>query len=133
MPDRTQPLNLGEQLLEQFLTAGRTLDPRDAPRFAEQYTRALGLGSAAVYLADIQQHRLVALAQGPDLPIDGTLAGWTFRTGSMRVAEDTGAGLVAWFPLTDGAERLGVLGLRTPALDREAVRRCGCWPRCSPW
>ncbi|BAJ26382.1 MULTISPECIES: hypothetical protein [Kitasatospora] len=49
------PLNLGEQLLEQFLTAGRTLDPRDAPRFAEQYARALGLGSAAVYLAVLRR------------------------------------------------------------------------------
>ncbi|RAJ45521.1 stage II sporulation protein E [Kitasatospora sp. SolWspMP-SS2h] len=124
MPERTPPLNLGEQLLEQFLTAGRTLDPRDAPRFAEQYTRALGLGSVAVYLADIQQHRLVPLAGGLDLPIDGTLAGWAFRTGSLRVAEDTGSGLVAWFPLTDGAERLGVLGLRTTSLDRDAIRRC---------
>ncbi|MFE1316322.1 PP2C family protein-serine/threonine phosphatase [Kitasatospora phosalacinea] len=126
MPDETETpsLNLGEQLLEQFLTAGRTLDPGEAPRFAEQYTRALGLGASAVYLADIQQHRLVALAEGPDLPIDGTLAGWAFRTGTMRVAEDPDSGLRVWFPLSDGAERLGVLGLRAPSLDREAVRRC---------
>ncbi len=42
----------------------------------------------------------------------------------MRVTDDGGAGLVAWFPLVDGAERLGVLGLRTAALDRETIRRC---------
>ncbi|MFE6746482.1 PP2C family protein-serine/threonine phosphatase [Kitasatospora purpeofusca] len=124
MSDETLPLNLGEELLEQFLTAGRTLDPKDAPRIAEQYTRALGLGSSSVYLTDIQQNRLVALADGQDLPIDGTLAGWAFRTGSMQVAEDDTTGLVAWFPLVDGAERLGVLGLRTRSLDRVAVRRC---------
>ncbi|MGW4378927.1 PP2C family protein-serine/threonine phosphatase [Kitasatospora sp. NPDC004531] len=125
MPDETLPLNHGELLLERFLVTGRTLDPREAPRIAEEYTRALGLGSSAVYLADIQQHRLVAMGgDGSDLPIDGTLAGWAFRTGEMRVAEDGGTDLVAWFPLADGAERLGVLGLRTPALDREAIRRC---------
>ncbi|RKE23043.1 PP2C family protein-serine/threonine phosphatase [Streptomyces sp. TLI_171] len=124
MPADTPPLNLGEELLERFLTAGRTLDPRDAPRIAEQYTRDLGLGSSAVYLADIQQNRLVSLAGGPDLAIDDTLAGSAFRSGSLRVAEDTGTGLIAWFPLTDGAERLGVMGLRTPALDRESIRRC---------
>ncbi|KDN87194.1 PP2C family protein-serine/threonine phosphatase [Kitasatospora cheerisanensis] len=124
MPDETLPLNHGEQLLERFLVTGRTLDPREAPRIAEEYTRALGLGASTVYLADIQQHRLVAMGDGIDLPIDHTLAGWAFRTGSMRVTDDGGAGLVAWFPLVDGAERLGVLGLRTAALDRETIRRC---------
>ncbi|MFJ7280168.1 PP2C family protein-serine/threonine phosphatase [Kitasatospora sp. NPDC098663] len=63
------------------------------------------------------------MTAGPALPVEGTLAGWAYRTGSLRVTEDR-AGLVAWFPLVDGADRLGVLCLRTPTLDREAVRRC---------
>ncbi|MFF8773043.1 PP2C family protein-serine/threonine phosphatase [Kitasatospora sp. NPDC015120] len=122
--DATPQLNLGERLLEQFLTTGCTLDPRDVPVIAERYTRELGIGSSVVYLTDIQQYRLVPIGGGPSLPIDGTVAGWAFRTGTLRVIEDHDAGLLAWFPLTDGAVRLGVLCLRTERLDHEGLRRC---------
>ncbi|MFB6890566.1 PP2C family protein-serine/threonine phosphatase [Kitasatospora sp. NPDC056327] len=124
MADATPPLNLGERLLEQFLTTGCTLDPRDVPDIAQRYTRELGIGASIVYLADIQQHRLVPIGGGPSLPIDGTVGGWAFRTGSLRVVEDEGAGLLAWFPLTDGAVRLGVLCLRAERLDHDGLRRC---------
>ncbi|WP_051711654.1 PP2C family protein-serine/threonine phosphatase [Streptomyces sp. NRRL S-350] len=123
MADPTPPLSPAELLLERFLASGRTLDPKDVPAIAQQYTRALGIGSSTVYLADIQQHRLVPIDDGPALPIDGTSAGWAFRTGSLRVTEDD-TGLVAWFPMADGAERLGVLCLSTTDLNREALHRC---------
>ncbi|MEE1827048.1 PP2C family protein-serine/threonine phosphatase [Streptomyces sp. BE20] len=124
MADETLPLNLGEQLLEEFLTARRTLDPADVPTIAQRYTQALGLGSSTVYLADIQQNQLFPLAGGANLPIDGTLAGWAYRTGALRVGEDGADTLLAWLPLVDGAERLGVLGVRTTGLDAGGLRRC---------
>ncbi|WP_371484064.1 PP2C family protein-serine/threonine phosphatase [Kitasatospora sp. NBC_00315] len=117
-------LNLGEELLEEFLTRRRTFDPADVPAMANRYTESLGIGSSTVYLADIQQNLLFPISGGPAVPIEGTLAGWAFRTSSLRVAESSGGGLAAWFPLIDGAERLGVLLLEASALDRPALRRC---------
>ena len=124
MADEPLPLNEGERLMEQFLTTGRTLEPADVPHLAQRYTRSLGLGTSTVYLADIQQRLLFPLGGGDGVPIDGTLAGWAFRTGSLRVTEDLGDGLNAWFPLVDGAERLGVLRVRTDTLSAAALRRC---------
>lgn len=41
-----------------------------------------------VYLAGIQQRRLVPLTDvTPPLPVDDSLAGWTYRTQSLRVEE----------------------------------------------
>ncbi|MEU2237263.1 PP2C family protein-serine/threonine phosphatase [Streptomyces vietnamensis] len=121
----TPSLNLGEQLLERFLTTGRTLDPLEAQTMAEQYSQALGLGHCTVYLVDIQQNQLVPVPPGaPCLPVEGSLAGWAFRTGSLRMAEDGDAGLVVWFPLVDGADRLGLLRLQAAAVDGDVVRRC---------
>ncbi|MFF9643117.1 hypothetical protein [Kitasatospora aureofaciens] len=73
MADPTPPLSLVKHLLERFLASGRTLDLRDVPAIAQRYTRALGVGSGAVYLVDIQQHRLVPITGGPGLPITGGL------------------------------------------------------------
>ncbi|MFD5266459.1 PP2C family protein-serine/threonine phosphatase [Streptomyces sp. NPDC058335] len=79
--------------------------------------KALGLTHAVVYLADLQQRCLVPLTDVASiLPIDESLAGWTYRTQSLRVEESGTGGVTAWFPLLDGAERLGVLAVYTPAL-----------------
>lgn len=121
---QTPPLNLGEQLLEEFLTTGRTTDPADVAAIAQRYTQTTGIGSSTVYLADIQQNLLLPVDGGTALPIEGTMAGWAFRTGTLRVGEDADSGLRTWFPLVDGAERLGVLGVHVHALDRDALRRC---------
>jgi hypothetical protein len=41
----------------------------------------------------------------------------------LRVEESDFGGLTAWLPLVDGAERLGVLAVRAPALDPLSLRR----------
>ncbi|MER8186140.1 PP2C family protein-serine/threonine phosphatase [Kitasatospora sp. NPDC094015] len=124
MSNRPPPLGEGEELLEQLLASGRTLDPADVPAIAERFTRTLGIGDSTVYLADIQQNRLLPVSGGTAVPIDGSLAGWCYRTGSLRVTEDGGGGLQAWFPLVDGAERLGVLLVGARQLDGTGLRRC---------
>ena len=118
-------LSPAERLLEEFLTPGRTLDPGEVTVMAQHYTRETGIGDATVYLSDIQQNQLVPIGGGATIPIDGTSAGWAYRTTSLRVTENTPeAGLLAWFPLLDGAERLGVVRIATPVLDHSTLRRC---------
>jgi len=65
-----------------------------------------------------------ALDVGPQ-GVDGTLAGRAFQTERAVTVADTGAGAAMWLPILDGAERVGVLFLRVPAISDELVTRCG--------
>ncbi|CAL9323746.1 PP2C family protein-serine/threonine phosphatase [Streptomyces sp. SudanB182_2057] len=109
--------------LEEFLAdpASCTLDMASA---VSRCAKALGLRHAVVYLADIQQRHLVPLTDVTEsLLIDETLAGWCYRTQSLRVEESERDGMTAWFPLLDGAERLGVLAVHTQTLTAESLRQ----------
>ncbi|MEV7320650.1 PP2C family protein-serine/threonine phosphatase [Streptomyces sp. NPDC093970] len=86
--------------------------------------KALGLHHAIVYLVDLQQRHLVPLTDVASvLPVDDSPAGWTYRTQSLRVEPSRDGVVTAWFPLIDGAERLGVLAVHAPALDAASVTR----------
>ncbi|WP_307167825.1 PP2C family protein-serine/threonine phosphatase [Streptomyces rishiriensis] len=101
--------------------ANPTLDLSTA---AARCTKALGFQHAVAYLADLQQRRLVPLTDiASTLSIDDSLAGWTYRTQSLRVEESETGGMTAWFPLLDGAERLGVLAVHTQALTAASLTR----------
>lgn len=101
--------------------AHRTLDLVDA---VARCAKALGLQRAVVYLVDLQQRHLVPQTEvAPPLPVDGSLAGWAYRTQSLRVAESETGGVTAWLPLLDGAERLGVLAVYSSALTAATLTR----------
>ncbi|MFE1884442.1 PP2C family protein-serine/threonine phosphatase [Streptomyces diastatochromogenes] len=90
-----------------------------------RYAEAMGLGRAVIYLVDIQQRLLVPLVESePELELDTSLAGWAYRTDSLRVEEGPSGGLRVWLPLADGAERLGVVELNMSTLDGLKLRRC---------
>lgn len=113
----------GEGLLEEFLA-----DPENATldlaTTVARCTKALGLQHAVVYLVDLQQRELVPLTDVvPALPVDDSLAGWAYRTQALRVQDNDTGGLTAWFPLVDGAERLGVLAVHAAALTPVSLRR----------
>ncbi|MEU9309455.1 PP2C family protein-serine/threonine phosphatase [Streptomyces sp. NPDC048256] len=102
-------------------SANRTLELSMA---VARCTEALGLQHAVAYLADPQQRRLVPLTDlASTLSIDDSLAGWTYRTQSLRVEESGTGGVTAWCPLLDGAERLGVLAVHTPVLTAASLTR----------
>lgn len=128
VPDPSQaPADPGaavdERLLEELITEAQVVLPVDLTALANRCASALGLNTALIYLVDLQQWLLVPLDESLEpLPVDGSEAGWAYRTVSPRVM-DNGDGLVVWVPLVDGAERLGVLAVRTATLDGSRMRR----------
>ncbi|MEU0674735.1 PP2C family protein-serine/threonine phosphatase [Streptomyces sp. NPDC006172] len=90
----------------------------------DRCAKALDLPHAVVYLADLQQRRLVPLTGvAAPLSIDDSPAGWTYRTQSLRVQAHGAGGVTAWFPLLDGAERLGVVAVHAQALTAPSLTR----------
>lgn len=87
-------------LLEESHRAG----PRDLPRLVRAAARRIGLTSAWIYLADVQEKCLTALPVPPEDPglagpagpelldIDGSLAGRAYRTETSRTGHETGPG-----------------------------------------
>ncbi|MEW2624208.1 PP2C family protein-serine/threonine phosphatase [Streptomyces sp. NPDC048106] len=115
---------MDEQLLERMLADVHAIAPYQLPGLVNRCARAMGLTGAAIYLIDLQQRILVPLdEQDARLPVDDSMAGWAYRTVSVRIEEDQGD-LVVWVPLVDGAERLGVLGMRSGSMDAGRLRRC---------
>ncbi|MFJ4718243.1 PP2C family protein-serine/threonine phosphatase [Streptomyces luteogriseus] len=112
----------GGSRLEEFLADPETA-ALDLTTAAARCTSALGIPHSVVYLADIQQRRLVPLTDvTASLLVDDSLAGWAYRTQSLRVTESGAGGMTAWLPLVDGAERLGVLAVHAPALTPSVLR-----------
>ncbi len=122
--DRAATTGADEQMLERLLAEANAIVPYRLPGLVNRCARALGLDSAAIYLVDLQQHLLIPLEDQTDrLPVDSSEAGWAYRTLSLRVHESR-EGVVVWLPMVDGAERLGVLGIRAGVLDGTRLRRC---------
>ncbi|MET8575604.1 PP2C family protein-serine/threonine phosphatase [Streptomyces sp. NPDC005012] len=115
---------LDERLLESMLADVHAIVPYQLPGTVDRCARVMGLSGAAVYLVDLQQRVLLPLdEQDAPYPVDHSAAGWAYRTLSVRVEEQLDE-LLVWLPLVDGAERLGVLGVRAEAMDATRLRRC---------
>lgn len=115
----------GERRLEELVRAAQLASPAELPVVVNRFAEAMGVNRAVVYLVDIQQRLLLPLVEGePEFELDASLAGWAYRTGSLRAEEDHADGLNVWMPLADGAERLGVLELNMDTLDGLKLRRC---------
>ncbi|MGW1051357.1 PP2C family protein-serine/threonine phosphatase [Streptomyces sp. NPDC002521] len=112
-----------ENRLEELISEAQKALPFELTDLANRCASALGLDTASIYLVDLQQRLLIPLDEALDpLPVDHSPAGWAYRTVSPRVdaADD---GLIIWMPLIDGAERLGVLAVRTASQDEVRMRR----------
>ncbi|MFB7668242.1 PP2C family protein-serine/threonine phosphatase [Kitasatospora sp. NPDC056138] len=139
------------RLLGELLERSHKSAPGELPDLVGRIGSAMGLTDATVFLADVQQSHLVPLpgaaasavggdgrsngrsdgrrsgdgggdGAGAALAVEGTLAGWAYRTESMRLSP--GPELVLWLPLVDGVERIGVLRVTAPVLDAATVERC---------
>ena len=126
-PESVLGLDIGinEQLLEELLTEVHAAAPMELPILVNRYATAVGLEEIVIYLVDLQQRHLVPLTHGlPTIDVDFSTAGWAYRTLDLRIEESEEAELTAWLPLVDGAQRLGILGVRTASLDPTRLRRC---------
>ncbi len=113
----------GDAMLLEFLADPGHLT-LDLPTAVARCSKALGLQHVIVYLVDLQQRHLVPQTDvASALPVDGSLAGWAYRTQALRVEESGAGGITAWFPLLDGAERLGVLAVHETALTSASLTR----------
>ncbi|MEU3616299.1 PP2C family protein-serine/threonine phosphatase [Streptomyces sp. NPDC006872] len=112
-----------ENRLEELIIEAQTALPVELPALANRCASSLGLDTALIYLVDLQQQLLIPLDEALEpLAVDRSSAGWAYRTVSPQVAEADN-GLILWMPLVDGAERLGVLAVRTASLDGVRMRR----------
>jgi hypothetical protein len=111
----------GDEVLGWVLEAGHELPPEDLPVLLAAAAARLGASDARLYLVSVAQRVLVPMVPGPGvaddgevLDIDTTLAGRAFQT---TVPTGTEGGGPMWFPVCDGADRLGVLRLSFAAHD----------------
>ncbi|MFF3619282.1 PP2C family protein-serine/threonine phosphatase [Streptomyces sp. NPDC002467] len=109
------------------LHEGHLAQAGELPRLIEAAARTAGADGTYVYVADLQQIRLVALPQegmpGDEeiLDIDSSLGGLAYRTQTARRTRD---GSTAYLPMIDGVERVGVLKVTAPRLDADVLRAC---------
>lgn len=95
------------------------LRAEDLPGLLGATAAEFGLGSVALYVADLQEQVLVSWPAGDraaELSIDGSLAGRAYRRGEPVKGE----GGMWWLPLTDGSQRLGVMSVGVNGDDRTA-------------
>ncbi|MGW5653282.1 PP2C family protein-serine/threonine phosphatase [Streptomyces humi] len=102
-----------------FLERSHTASPLQVAQLVDEAAQRLGMASAVVYLADVQEDQLVPLpgtdGQGDAaLAVEGTVAGWAYRTMSLRLSRRRP--LAVWLPLVDGIARIGVLRVTTDEL-----------------
>ncbi|MEU9292321.1 PP2C family protein-serine/threonine phosphatase [Streptomyces sp. NPDC048266] len=114
-----------EDVLAGLLARSHLLSGRELAGLVQDAGRRMGLRGTAMYVADLQQIRLVALPQPdagvrPALDVDTSLAGLAYRTQRMQRSRDGGT---VWLPMIDGVERLGVLMVTAPSLDGVVLAR----------
>ncbi|MEV6250135.1 PP2C family protein-serine/threonine phosphatase [Streptomyces sp. NPDC051742] len=114
-----------ENVLAELLARSHLPSGRELAGLVQEAGRRMGFTGTALYLADLQQIRLVALPQHGaadrrPLDVDTSLAGLAYRTQQVQRSRD---GRTAWLPMIDGVERLGVLMVTAPALDDAPLGR----------
>lgn len=110
--------------LAQVLARAHLATVDEVPSLIDAAARRLGATSTCLYVADLQQIRLIALpehdhvAEPQTLDIDSSLVGLAYRTQRVQMASD---GKVACLPMIDGIERVGVLRVTAPRMDADVL------------
>ena len=109
-----------ERAFEELISDAHLLRGDELPALAQRHVAAFGGTEVVCYLADLQQTVLVPFfgSPGPDTPgsanqlsIDTTLAGRAFQHVQIQIQQERPSGTIAWVPMLDGTERLGVMAV----------------------
>src|SRR3954452_22106193 len=101
--------------LRQLLVASHLSGPDDLPGLIQHTGSQIGAQETVIYVIDYDQVVLIPLLTGlkvdrPQIAVDGTLAGRAFAE-VTPCETTTPEATIAWMPILDGTERLGVLQL----------------------
>lgn len=108
----------GERLLGRLLDAAHTVAPEDLAALVAERAADVGATDVALYLQDYDQRTLVPITS-VGMPereaeaIEGSMPGRAF-TGSDLVEWPAPVGTRLWYPMVNGTDRVGVLGLTLP-------------------
>jgi serine phosphatase RsbU (regulator of sigma subunit) len=115
-----------EALIAELLRDAHDLAPLALRSTLEQRLAALGFADVALYVVDHDQRRLVpvppAIPGDTSLGVDATLAGQAYQE-AVPVREPADPARM-WFPVRDGIDRLGVLGLSFGSWDDDLAAAC---------
>ena len=118
--DGRRAASSSDGLLTSLLGALYAVPPDDLRTVVDLAGAALGATSARMLVADYALTSLRELGdRGPNCPfqlIEGTIAGRCFASNEVVIAADPP---MAYLPMTDGSERLGVLELTHPSWSEE--------------
>ena len=114
----------GEGMLARVLVEARHLHPEDLGALLRRWGAPAGIEEPVIYIADRDQIQLTPLDEttGSAEPVDGSLAGRSYQRGEPIWVEHDQEGH-AWFPLTDGTSRVGVMRARLDPSDPSAMAR----------
>lgn len=111
-------------MLAGVLADARHLHPEDLGALLRQRGAPAGVMDPVVYIADRDQIQLTALddRSAAAEPIEGSLAGRCYQRSEPILVDNDQDGH-AWFPLTDGTSRVGVMRVRLDPSDTSAIGR----------
>jgi hypothetical protein len=114
----------GEAMLAGVLAGARHIHPEDLGALLRRCGAPAGVADPVVFVADRDQAQLTALDDPTAAveAVEGSLAGRCYQRGEPIGVDAEGDGH-AWFPLSDGTSRVGVMRARLDPADPSAMRR----------
>ncbi len=114
-------------VIARLLRASTRLAPGDLGRLVAEETAQAGFNDVTIFMVDLEQVFLAPLPPTHGFArqdIDTTIAGRVFQVERpLVVAAGDGGDSAIWVPLIDGAERLGVMYVRSPAASDQLLQR----------
>lgn len=123
---RARDDSLGERLLGSLLDRAHLLPPRLVGSLAAQEIAAVGGWDVSIYLQDYDQVNLQPLRGqrlvGEPVPIDDSLAGAAFASGTRVEQTQPDGSVRLHLPMLDGSDRIGVLTFTLRTVDDQDRR-----------